>query len=150
MITRNIWSSIVVLTKQLIAEMAAEYPNSKIEFIDWEAHANINELPNCDLVGPTAMTITEHSPSLVSVSFAIGVSTYQDDKNLFRHRDYIGRVFERLRPESTFSYFDSEASLVKSVLIATDGTMLSPMTKSESRPWQYVQCECLLQPVADQ
>lgn len=68
------------------------------------------------------------------------------DKNLFRQRDYIARIFERLRPESKITYYDATQATTKSVLIVTDGTMVAPMSKSEARPWQYVQCDCLLQP----
>lgn len=147
MILKNCWSSIVVLSRALIQECAAANVGSEIEFMDWEAHANTPELPNMDLIGPSAMTVTEHSKELITVSFAIGVSTFTGDKNLFRQRDYVARVFERLRPENKIIYFDAESASEKSVLVITDGTMAAPMSKSESRPWQYVQCEALLVPV---
>lgn len=147
MILTNCWSSITVLARTLIQECAAANPGSEIEFMDWEAHVNVPELPNKDLIGPSALSVTEHSKELISVSFAIGVSTFLGDKNLFRQRDYVARVFERLRPESKIIYFDADSASEKSVLVVTDGTMAAPMSKAESRPWQYVQCEALLVPV---
>lgn len=146
MIVTNAWSSITVFAKNMIAECAAANPGAQIEFIDWEAHANIAELPNVDLIGPASLAITEHTSNFITVNFSIGVSTFKTDKNLFRQRDYIARIFEKLRPESKVTYYDAQAGASKSVLIVTDGTMVAPMSKAEARPWQYVQCDCLLQP----
>lgn len=148
-IYQNIWSSITVVANEIINELKLEHPHDEIQFIDWEAHANTPELPNSDLVGPTAVTFQEFEGEDIQVNFAMAVSTYGDDKNLFRHRDYVGLIFERLRPGRRFKYFDAHQSLQKSVFKITPGTLLAPMTQASLRPWQFVQAEAVLVPAQD-
>lgn len=146
MLYQNIWSSITVLTQSLISELKIDHPNDEIEFIDWEAHANTPELPNKNLIGPTAVTFQEFEGEDVQVNFAIAASTYGDDENLFRHRAYVGRIFEALRPERRFQYFDAAQATEQSVFKITPGTLMAPMTQASLRPWQFVQAEALLVP----
>lgn len=146
MILANVFGSVTVLVNEIIADLKTAYPNVTIQYCDWETHANINELPDADLVGPTAIAVTEHTGGLVEVNFSIAASTYQDDTNLFRLRDYISRIFERMRPEKKMTYFDAESASVKSFMVFTDGTMIAPMSRAEIRAFQYVQATALLEP----
>lgn len=146
MLLKNIWGSITVFTQGIIDELKAAHPQADIQFMDWEAHANVAELPNKDLVGPTTLTFMEVSPQLIEVNFAIAVSTYGTDQNLFRLRDYVGRIFEKLRPEQKLVYFDADTATVKGFMLCTDGTMVAPMTRADVRPFQYVQTQVLLEP----
>jgi hypothetical protein len=146
MLLPNIWASITVFTQGIITELKADYPDVDIQYIDWETHANVSELPNADLIGPTSLTFMEVAPQLIEVNFAIAVSTYGTDQNLFRHRDYIGRIFEKLRPEKQIVYFDAAAATVRGFLVCTDGTMVAPMTRADVRPFQFVQSQALLEP----
>lgn len=142
----NIWGSIAVLTNQIIDELKLKYPDQDIQFEDWETHANIAELPNSDLIGPTSLAITEVSPQFIEFEFAISVSTYATDSNLFRLRDYIGTIFEKLRPEQKLVYYDAETAAPLTFMIVTDGTTIAPMTRADVRPVQYVQCSVVLEP----
>lgn len=146
MLVSDVWGSIVKMTNELIIEFKGDYPAVPIEFIDWEAKANIQELPNSDLIGPTGLGISEDTPEIVTVVFAMGVSTYQSDTNLFRHRDYLDRIFERMRYKNHIVLYDANTALPKGKLYFTDGTAMSPMTRAEARPFQYIQAECLLEP----
>ena len=146
-IVPSVWGSLTHFSNELIAEFRNRYPDFQIEYIDWESHANIHELPDTDLVGPTAITITELSPQMLEVSFAIAVSTYADDKNLFRMRDYLAETFELVRPNKQLRIYDSATAAALGYLVLTDGTFLAPMSRAETRPWQYVQATGLLEPV---
>ena len=146
MIVADVWGSIIKLTNGMILDFKADYPLVDIRLIDWEAHANLNELPDADLIGPTALAISEEAPELFRVSFAMGVSTYQTDTNLFRMRDYLGRIFERLRYNRKIDVYDANTAVKKGQLYITDGTTLTPMTRAEVRPFQYVQVDCLSEP----
>lgn len=142
----SVWASLVNFSRGIIAEEKAKYPQVPIEFIDWEAHANIHELPDTDLIGPTALTITEHSPQMFEVNFSIAVSSYETDKNLFRLRDYLSTAFEKLRPLEQIKIYDSATAQEVGYLIMANGTFMAPMSRAETRPWQYVQATGLLEP----
>lgn len=140
MIYENLHGSLVVFSTDVIDDRKVAHPGAQIEFIDWEAHANIHELPNADLIGTTALTFTEDEPDMFSGSFTIGVSTYADDKNLFRLRNLVGEVFRRLRPKSKVALYDHETLEQRGWLYITDGTTILPMTRADVRPLQFVQC----------
>lgn len=144
----SIWGSIVKMCNELIAEFRLENPSANIQFIDWEAHANIEELPDTaqDLIGPTSLVIMETSPEMFDINFAIAVSTYSTDENLFRLRAYISKIFERLRPLKKFIVYDSETAGTIGYVVATNGTGIMPMSRSTNRPFQYVQVAGLLGP----
>lgn len=143
MIIEDVWASVVKLCQDVIEDLRVMYPDVAFEFVDWEAHANINELPNCDCIGPTALAFTEGSPGLAEANFAIAGSTYGDDTNLFRHRKIMSMIFERLRPTKQMKIYDAGSALEKGYMVFTDGTTLVPMTRAEARPWQYVQVQAL-------
>ena len=143
----SVWGSIVRFSNQLIADFKSVDDTGKLDFIDWESHANIHELPDTDLLGPTALTITEFSPQMFEVNFSIAVSTYSTDKNLFRMRSYLGEVFERMRPQKQINVYDSVTAAKLGYMIFTEGTIIAPMSRAETRPWQYIQGSALLEPV---
>lgn len=142
----SVWGSIVNFTNTLIADMRVLHEGVSIEFIDWESHANIHELPDTDLIGPTAITVTEVSPQIVEVGFAIAVSSYSTDKNLFRMRSYVSEAFERTRAGKQIKVYDSDTAQPLGYIQLVDGTLLAPMSRAETRPWQYVQATGFLEP----
>lgn len=142
----SVWGSIVNFNQTLIADMRNLHTGVDIQFIDWESHANIHELPDADLIGPTALTITEVSSQIIEVTFAVGISSFASDKNLFRMRSYMSEAFERLRTGKQIKIYDSETAQPLGYLQFTDGTLVAPMSRAETRPWQYVQASGLLEP----
>lgn len=147
MIYENLHGSLVNFVNDVIDDRKQAHPGEAIEYIDWEAHANIYELPDVDLIGTTAITFTEDEPEVFSGSFTIGVSTYASDKNLFRLRNYVGEVFRRLRPGSKVPFYDRETLEQRGWLYIVDGTVVMPMTKADVRPLQFVQCQMVFEPV---
>jgi hypothetical protein len=143
MITYNTWSSLTVFCRQIIHEVQDISP--EIDLIDWEAHANIHELPAKDLIGTASIAIEEESSHFFRISFTVGVSTFQDE-GLFRHRKIIGKLFEGLRPERTLTYFDAEQAAPVSWMKIVDGTSLAPLTNASPRAFQFIQAEAVLDP----
>jgi hypothetical protein len=139
MIYEDLHGSLIAFTNSVIDDRKLAYPDEPIEYIDWEAHANILELPDTDLIGTTAVTFTEDEPDLFTGSFSIGVSSYASDKNLFRLRNYVGEVFRHLRPGDKIPYYDRETLVQRGWLYITNGTSVLPMTKADVRPLQFVQ-----------
>ena len=148
MLLENMWGSVVKFTRDIRNKVVLEYPDIDLQVHDFEANANEAELPNSDLIGPTALTMVEVQPQLIEVTFAIGVTTYVNDKNLFRLRTILSRVFEEMRPEKKFVLYKAGTLDPQGFLVFTDGTMMAPMSRAETRPWQYVQASALLDPKA--
>lgn len=146
MIYLDIWSSLIVFARGMLDELQIRNPEVPIQIIDWEAHGNIHELPDADLIGPTALTLTEQDPQVLSVTFAIAISTYASDRNLFRQRLAVAHAFERMRPMRRLEIWSSDTARPIGTLTFTDGTLISPMSKAEPRPWQYVQAQGYLEP----
>lgn len=129
----NIWASLVNFCNDVLEGKDAQY-------VDWEAHANLHELPEGDLIGTIAITFTEEAPELFSGSFSIGVSTQTNDVSLFRLRSYVGEVFSKLRPGMQIALFDRESMIQLGWLHVVDGTHVMPMQRADARPLQFVQC----------
>jgi hypothetical protein len=141
----NIWGSVVKLCQSMIVDMTTVGQITP-QFIDWEAHANIHELPNIDLLGPAHLAFEEESPHVIRANITIGVSAY-NDANLFRHRRLAGLVFDRCRIGATFPYFKADETNTKpSFFKVLDGVTIPPMTRSEVRPLTFIQFEALLAP----
>ncbi|CCV12937.1 hypothetical protein [Mesorhizobium sp. STM 4661] len=144
MIVQDVWASVVKVCQDILDDLRPLYPDTEFAFFDWETHANVAELPNCDLIGPTAMAVTELWPGMYEATFAIAASTYADDTNLFRQRKIMAMIFERMRPTKQMKIYDANSALEKGYLIFSDGTTSVPMTRSEARPWAYVQAQAVL------
>lgn len=136
------WASLVVWSRDVLRSTAG----TGFHFIDWETHASLEELPNENLAGPLALSVSEYEEQMFQVNFSIGVSTYTSDPNLFKLRQLVGEFFKRMRGSQQIPYFDSSNSMEKSVMVMTPSSTVAPMNKSEIRPFQYVQGSALLVP----
>lgn len=142
----SVWGSIVKHTNNLIIEAKSLYPHATIQFVDWEAHANIEELPDADLIGPTSLVLMEISPQMYDVNFSIAVSTYKSDENLFRLRSYLSLIFNSVRPTKQITVYEAGTLNEIGYIMCQDGTAVLPMSRAVTRPFQYVQVNGLLEP----
>jgi hypothetical protein len=140
MIYESLHGSLVAFVNTMVDARKLTDPDNILEFVDWEAHANINELPTRDLIGTTAVSFSEEEPDVFAGSMTIGVSTYANDQNLFRLRNIVGEVFRQLRPGEKIPFYDHETLMQKGWLYVVNGTTVLPMTKADVRPLQFVQC----------
>ena len=141
----NIWASVTVLTKEIVDAVNEADPSLKVQWVDWNEFAELPELPDANVMGPSSLTFTEYEGE-TSVTFAVGASTYPDDPGGFKLRTMIGIAFERLRPKKQFAYYEAETESRTNVFVILPGTLLAPATRPGARPWQYVQAEALLGP----
>ena len=129
MIITDVWGSLVRFLKN-------EYP-TPWEFIDWEAHANIHDLPAVDLMGLAGLGATADEGTdtfIVTVAF----SPLQDE-NLFKVRKAAGELYEKWRvPGYTIPLYDAESTDEIGKLVVTDGSTLAPVGRAEVRPYQIV------------
>ncbi|BCJ91781.1 hypothetical protein IZ6_25160 [Terrihabitans soli] len=143
MMYRNLHGSVVKFAQALIEEINSTIPDGAFQFYDWDAHAETQELPNSDLLGPHGLAFVE-SENVIEVTFAIAVSTYGDE-NLFRLRDGLNMAFEKMRPTKTVEYYDAATTSLLNKMVIASGTMLAPVGRATIRPWQFVQATALLE-----
>lgn len=141
-IYNDAWTSLTVWVQSL----RSEFPHHKLRFIDWEALGDSPKLPETDLIGPLALAVSEYDSHMFEVNFSIGISIYEKDANLFRLREYVGRVFRAMTSESRIPYFDASNSLEVGVMVMTPGTRVAPMNEVQVRPFQYIQGTALIVP----
>lgn len=105
--------------------------------IDWEAHADIRNLPAEDLYGIHGFgAIADEGTD--TLAFTIALSSH-DDKNLFRMRKAAAMLYELWRkPGLAIPMFDPDSTEKIGVLVVTDGTVLAPVGRAELRPYQTV------------
>lgn len=144
MIFMNLWSSVTKASQALI--LASQSISPGVKFVDFDAHATIEEFDNTDLLGPYGLGLIEHEQE-VHVTFGIGVLAY-NDTNLFRMRQMIATIHDALRPQKQIPYYNATTAAIAGYLLMTDGTTVSPMSRAEARPWQFVQASALLEPLA--
>lgn len=137
MIVQNVWGSLIKLCQSIIT--------SPWQLHDWDAHSDTQELPDASLLGPAAIAVEEMSEEFVKVTFAIGISAY-NDPGLFQHRLKADLVFEALRVGNQITYYDAETTGVLIPMDITGPTGLSPMTRANTRPFQFIQTEAVLNP----
>lgn len=136
MIASSLWGSIVYMIKNEIMSDLSGLGYLNFEFMDWDKLANVQELPNTDLIGPASFGAMSND-GFVEVSFSIGFSTINDE-NMFRLRDTADLVFDRLQPVKTFPIFDPVTMNQNGVVVFRDGTTLAPVARDDLRPFQFV------------
>ncbi|MCV0350192.1 MAG: hypothetical protein K5863_08955 [Nitratireductor sp.] len=145
----NVWVSITAYVKQQM-DMIVANGLSKVDgigMIDWEDHANIEELPPKHLVGPASLAVEEESQNIYRVSFTVGLGSF-NDQGLFKHRKMITLLSQSLSTGKRMSLFDAATSQPYSWIRLVDGTTVAPMSKSKNRAFQVIQAEALVDPMA--
>lgn len=106
------------------------------EFVNFDAHASINELPAGDLVGIRGLgiAIDEH---LLDIQVAIGISLEQD-RDMTRHGDAMDPLIAKLIPTSEIKVYDPESGAVINWMIVTADVSVAPVDREDSRTLQFV------------
>lgn len=118
------------------------------EYVDWDAHASITELPVTPMVmGPAGCGLTEETPGEYEVVCSFGVATYQDE-NLFMLRKAISRLFGQLKIGAKIPIYDADTGQVISWMIVSSPRSVTPVTKAEVRSLQFVNLTGRLDPGA--
>lgn len=126
-------------TIRLIQDVIAGLPNTgfPIQYMDWDAHADVFELPDADLVGLTGFGATQegHFHDFV---FGIGIVTYNDE-NIFRLSEIVDHFYTRCAVQQQFVVYDTNTGERIGIATIFDGTTVNPITRAEVRPAQSVQ-----------
>ena len=139
-------SSLIKFCVDQIAIAVDNGLSTDLAFINLDAHANISELPATDLLGLTGFA-TEVDGGIHSVSCAFCVMTIRD-VNMFRHYKILDQLYRVLQPERTIGYYDADTADYLGWMVLTDGTMVTPVSRSETRALQFIQVNALVNPGA--
>lgn len=108
----------------------------KVQYVDWDANADITELPSSDIVGLHAFSILNEG-KMFSLNFGVTIAV-SDDPNLFRMNDYIDRYFNLMLPEKTFLIYNEAAQPIAKAIF-TNGVAVHPVSRFETRVAQSIQ-----------
>ncbi len=147
----DIKSSIIKWSLAKIAELRALHSDfNTLQFLDWDAHSSIPELPDTDLLGPAGIGITEDN-GIYEIMMSIGFSSTKDP-NLFRITRMASSVFADFLSEKQIPIFRSATAVsgqtptTVGFIVFTSGTQLVPMSRAENRALQFVQARGFLDP----
>jgi len=145
----NTWLSITAYIKQqmdmIVANGICLAP--EIQMMDWEDQANTEELPAVHLVGPASMALEEESQNIYRVTFTVALGSY-DDKGLRKHRRMIDVLAKAFGTGSRITLFDAADERPYGWMKVVDGTTIAPLAKSNTRAFQTIQVEGLVDPMA--
>lgn len=132
----HLWKSSVRLVTDTIAEVQTAGISPSADFINFDAHAEIAEWSNQDLLG-ISMFSMRLNDALIHLDFAVGVSTY-DDPQLLRHIQIMDRLVEKLKPSQTHPVYHADTGARLGWMRTFNGTEVLRMERTESRPIQFI------------
>lgn len=147
---RNLFKSVQQSLTRYVEEFRlAEMPDAA--HINWDDHANINELPESDCIGLAGVGMTEDEENKFEVVFGIAVSTWKDER-LTRMTDMISMLFGDMEAGTRFTLYaasaDGLSAEAKSWMVAALPRAVTPVQKAEIRAVQAVECRLLIDPGA--
>lgn len=132
----NLWASCVKFCQDRILEIQAEGAADP-QFIDFDTHATLTNLPDADLIGIRGFSL-EMDDHVAHISVLFGIAAKTDDTNLFRHRAMVSRMFQALTPMKKFPCVDASSGAERGFLVAQNGTAVLPVTSANTRPLQFI------------
>lgn len=140
----NVTPASIVLSLMRYVEdfRLAQMPDA--EHINWDAHAQIAELPQKDAIGLAGVGIAEDTPGMFEVAVGVAISTW-DDQNLIRLTSLVSAFYESLPVESSVTIYNPTP--VHKLIVASPRAIL-PVGKAETRSVQAMEFRMLSSPHA--
>ena len=126
----DIWASIVKFCQTFATA------NAPLTVVNLDAHADLTSLPTSDIIGPKNYMLDYNEGTQVA-SVMLVVSTL-DDENLFRLDGLMGKLYQQLTPGKTIPFINADTGATMGVLKIMDGTSVSPVARTNSRPVKFV------------
>lgn len=104
----------------------------KVDYTEWDGHAENYKLPEKDLIGLLAFSCTEND-RFHDLTFGIAVMTF-NDPSLGRSTRYVNAFYNRLLGQSTYPIYSANGTLAGFNAVVFDGTSVSPMQRVDARP----------------
>ena len=142
----QLFESIVLsLTRKVEDFRLANMPSS--QYVNWDNHANINELPESDVCGLAGVGMAEDDDDIYSIVFGVAMSTWGDTGG---HR--LTKLISKMRAQFTkgtrLTVYDPDAmtAVPKTWMITVLPLAVTPVQKAEVRAVQSVMVHALLDP----
>jgi hypothetical protein len=129
----DIYASIVKFTQDFIKTLPNDIPAT---FVDFDQHASADTLPSTSLVGIRGLSVDSGDVTL-SVTIGFGISTV-DDKNMFKHRKVVDRLFTLLQPTKTIPFRNATTGNSYGYLKVAAGTLVLPVSRAKTRAFQEI------------
>lgn len=114
----------------------------EVLYQDWDAHADLQEMPNADLIGMNGFAITDQDRTH-EIVFGVTICTY-NDPNVFRLTEFSNEFYKRMRTHKQFPLFDPETASPIGVATFESGTTVTPVARVEVRPTMSISCSALI------
>ena len=122
--SEDLWASIIGFVDSIIDEATSS--GVTCQFINYDAHANIETLPNANLIGPAEFSFENMGQSVFNLTCAVGFSMV-DDPEQFNHRLVSGIISKKLEPETTIPILKASTGMAIGFLTLEAPTSLLPM-----------------------
>lgn len=146
----NLYESVQMSLTRLVEDFREQHM-PEAEHINWDAHANLNELPEADVIGLAGLGLAEDDDKQYEITFGILMSTY-NDATLTRLTRLISRFFACVAPQKRIQVYsvspDGETALETSWMVAALPRAVTPVSRAEVRAVQGVEARLLLDPGA--
>lgn len=146
----NLYESVTLSLMRYVEDFRAEVM-PEAEYVNWDAHSNIGELPEADVIGLAGVGLAEDEDKKYEVTFGVLVSTW-NDANLNRLTAAVSKMFGRVKPGRTIRVYALDAAgenaVDKTFMVAALPRAVTPVSKAEVRAVQGVECRLLLDPGA--
>src|SRR5690606_31998613 len=124
----NLYESVQMSLTRLVEDFRAQHMPDAAH-VNWDAHANLNELPESDVIGLAGLGLAEDDDKQYEVTFGILMSTY-NDATLTRLTRLISRFFAQVAPQTRIQVYsvspDGETALESSWLVAALPRAVTP------------------------
>jgi hypothetical protein len=131
---RDTHASILRFCRDFADEMRGQ--GYDIEVIDMDTAGEPGVWPKKDVIGPAEFNFTLND-GLIEVECAIGVSTLEDT-NLFRMRDQLNRVLNKLIPGMRIKLLNASTGQTRGLLVVRNGTQVAAPFQSNTRAVQGI------------
>jgi hypothetical protein len=111
-------------------------------YVDWDAHAQVNELPQTSVLGPAGIGMTTENDGSF-VAFSIGASTL-GDPNLFQLRAVMSKLYGLLAPETKLNILHPTTGAVVGWMVVKTPVQITPVSKAEIRSVQFINVLALI------
>jgi hypothetical protein len=128
-------TSLIKFCQDQLQAMIMDGTISSGEFVDFDAHSQLDKLPEENLIG-VANLHWVNDTDFYTVGAMIGVSTWRDT-NLFVHNDMIDWLEPKLLPMKTIALVDPTDGSEQGWMVAEAGTSLMPMLHTDTRSLQF-------------
>ena len=113
----------------------------KLEVVNFDAYATIEDLPKTDLIGISNYQLTVEDEGH-EVEVMIGISTLEDTNN-FRLADFADKLLQKLMPESILPVVEADTGCQIGIMTVAGGTKVMPVSGSSLRPGIFIHVRAL-------